>query len=461
MSTPFEYAEANRQRFFEEYLHLLRIPSISTQPDHAADVLRAAEWLQTMMLNIGMDKAEVILMPAGRCPLVLGEWQGAGESAATVLIYCHYDVQPAEVKDGWDTEPFEPTIQGERLYCRGAVDSKLHVMSQLKAVESLLAQEEKPKVNIKVILEGEEESGSENINAFIDHHPERLKADIAVLSDGFVLDRDQPSMMYGLRGTNSMELFVYGPSSDLHSGHWGGSVHNPIQALTEILAQMHDENGYVTVPGFYDDVVEMEAEERALLAKIEPAIQEEWKQVVDAPQPYGEIEYNTIERIGARPTLEFNGIYGGYTGDGFKTVLPAYALAKISCRLVPDQGPQETLQKIVDYIHQIAPPSVRVEIKPRAFGGAAIILDRNSIAMQSGRAAYTFGWGNDPLFERVGGSIPIAASIMKVVDQVVIMGYGLKSGHAHGPNENIYVDSFYKGINTAIKFIEEVGNRTR
>ena len=254
MNSPYKFAKANQDRFLDEYQDLLRIRTISTQPQHAGDVAEAAEWLKAMMLRIGMQRAEVILMPEGRCPLVLGEWHGAGEDAPTVLIYCHYDVQPAEIADGWETAPFEPTIKDGRLYCRGAVDSKLHVMANLKAVESWLAGEVKPRVNIKVVLEGEEESGSENINAFIAAHPERLAADIAMVSDGAILAPDQPSLTYGLRGIAALELNVRAPVSDLHSGHWGGSVHNPIQALTEILAQLHDENGTVTVPGFYDDV---------------------------------------------------------------------------------------------------------------------------------------------------------------------------------------------------------------
>ena len=288
MSNAYEYAKVNQDRFLEEYKHLLRIQTISTQPQHADDVARAAEWLKAMMLNIGMTSAEVILMPEGRCPLVLGEWDGAGDDAPTILIYCHYDVQPAEVADGWDTEPFEPTIKDGRLYCRGAVDSKLHVMSNLKAVESWLAQAEKPKVNIKVVLEGEEESGSENINAFIAKHPERLAADIAMISDGAILAPEQPSLTYGLRGVAALELHVQAPVSDLHSGHWGGSVHNPIQALCEILAQLHDENGTVTVPGFHDDVDDVTPQDRALLEKVAPFLQAEWDDVVSAPAVWGE-----------------------------------------------------------------------------------------------------------------------------------------------------------------------------
>ena len=457
MSNAYEYAKVNQDRFLEEYKHLLRIQTISTQPQHADDVARAAEWLKAMMLNIGMTSAEVILMPEGRCPLVLGEWDGAGADAPTILIYCHYDVQPAEVADGWDTEPFEPTIKDGRLHCRGAVDSKLHVMSNLKAVESWLVQAEKPKVNIKVVLEGEEESGSENINAFIAKHPDLLAADIAMISDGAILAPEQPSLTYGLRGVAALELHVQAPISDLHSGHWGGSVHNPIQALTEILAQLHDENGTVTVPGFHDDVDDVTPQDRALLEKVAPFLQAEWDDVVSAPAVWGEAEYILPERLGARPTLEINGIHGGYTGPGMKTVLPARAFAKITCRLVPRQDPERVLRCVVDHIKSIAPETVNVDFQFGGMGAEAVLLDVDGVAMQSAAEAYTHAWGVEPIFERSGGSVPITFEFMKVANEVVIMSYGLKSGRAHGPNENIYLQNFYNGIQATIKFIEVVG----
>ncbi|MDE2858848.1 MAG: dipeptidase [Chloroflexota bacterium] len=457
MNNPYQYAIDNQDRFLDEYQELLRIRTISTQPQHAGDVARAAEWLKAMMLKIGMQRAEVILMPQGRCPLVLGEWGGAGDNAPTILIYCHYDVQPAEVADGWDTEPFEPTIKDGRLYCRGAVDSKLHVMSNLKAVESWLAQDEKPKVNIKVVLEGEEESGSENINAFVAQHPERLAADIAMISDGAILAPDQPSLTYGLRGVTALELHVSAPVSDLHSGHWGGSVHNPIQALSEILAQLHDENGTVTVPGFYDDVDDVSARDRALLEKAAPFLQAEWDDVVSAPAVWGESEYILPERLGARPTLEINGIHGGYTGAGMKTVLPARAFAKITCRLAPRQDPARVLRCVVDHVKSIAPETVKVDFQFGGMGAEAVLLDVDGLAMRSAAEAYRHAWGVEPVFERSGGSVPIAFECMKVAKELVIMSYGLKSGRAHGPNENIYLRNFYNGIQATIKFIDVVG----
>ena len=457
MSSAYEYAKANQERFLDEYQQLLRIRTISTQPQHAGDVAEAAEWLKAMMLRIGMQSAEVILMPEGRCPLVLGEWNGAGEDAPTILIYCHYDIQPAEVADGWVTDPFEPTIKDGRLYCRGAVDSKLHVMANLKAVESWLAGDEKPKVNIKVVLEGEEESGSENITAFVARHPERLAADIAMISDGAILAPDQPSLTYGLRGIAALEVHVMAPVSDLHSGHWGGSVHNPNQALAELLAQLHDENGTVTVPGFYDDVVPVTAKDRALLEQVVPFLQAEWDDVVAAPAVWGEAEYILPERLGARPTLEINGMHGGYTGAGMKTVLPARAFAKITCRLVPRQDPARVIQCVAEHIHNIAPKTVTVEVRPSEPGAGAVLLDVDGGAMRAAAQAYTHAWGVEPVFERSGGSVPITFECMKVADEVVIMSYGLKSGRAHGPNENVYLENFYRGIQATIKFIEVVG----
>ena len=457
MNKPYQYAKDNQARFLEEYQALLRIQTISTQPQHAKDVARAAEWLREMMLRIGMQRADVILMPEGRCPLVLGEWNGAGQDAPTVLIYCHYDVQPAEVADGWDTAPFEPTIKDGRLYCRGAVDSKLHVMANLKAVEAWLASDDKPKVNIKVVLEGEEESGSENINAFIAAQPERLAADIAMISDGAILAPDQPSLTYGLRGVTALELHVSAPVSDLHSGHWGGSVHNPIQALSEILAQLHDENGAVAVPGFYDDVAAVTDQDRALLEKAEPYLQAEWDDVVGAPAVWGEAEYILPERLGARPTLEINGIQGGYTGAGMKTVLPARAFAKITCRLVPHQDPARVLGCVVEHIKRIAPQTVHIDFQFGGMGAEAVLLDVDGLAMQSAAEAYTYAWGVEPVFERAGGSVPITFECMKVAKEVVIMSYGLKSGRAHGPNENIYLQNFFNGIQATIKFIDVLG----
>lgn len=459
MNNPYDYATENQPRFLDELIHLLKIPTVSTQSEHAQDVAKAAEWLKSQMLDMGMTRADVILMPEGRCPLVLGEWNGAGDDAPIILIYSHYDVQPADINDGWDTEPFEPTIKDGQLFCRGTVDSKLHVMSNLKAIESWLVQDKKPQVNLKLILEGEEESGSENIKSFLAKHPERLTADIALMCDGTLLDPGQPSLIYGLRGLTSLEVTVQAPATDLHSGHWGGTVHNPLQALAEIITKLHDETGKIAVPGFYDDVEILSDDERQRLQQTEPKLNQEWDKVVRAPKQYGEPGYNLSERIGARPTLEINGIIGGYTGEGTKTVLPSKAKAKMSCRLVPHQNPTTIAQQIRDYILDIAPDDVTVEITTLQEGASAVKWDTDSTAMRAGKVAYTHAWGVEPLFERAGATLPFLFDFMEVVDEVVLMGYGLKSGRAHGPNENIYIENYYRGIQASIKFIDEVGKQ--
>lgn len=456
MPTPYEYAEQHQAQFLEDLKALTRIPTVSTQPEHAADVQRAAEFLADEMRDIGLDSAEVIKLPEGTHPLVLGEWNGAGDDAPTVLIYCHYDVQPAAMEDGWDSHPYEPVEKDDYLYGRGVVDSKLHVIAQMKAVESILKTEGKLPVNLKMVLEGEEEFGSNNITAFVQQHPERLKADVCVISDGSIIDEKLPSLVYALRGIITFEVRVYGPITDLHSGHYGGNIHNPIQALTEILAQLHDDTGRVTVPGFYDEVQPLSDEERDLLKKVLPYAEAEWQKMANAPQPYGEPDYTLYERAGARPTLEINGIVGGYYGDGHKTVLPAQALAKISCRLVADQDPQTILKRIADYIAHITPPTVRSEVIALEVGAPAVVLNRESKAMQAAARAYQRGWGYEIAFGRAGGSVPITYDMLTVADDIVIMGFGFHTGRAHGPNENMHIPSLNKGIQTAIAFLEEI-----
>jgi acetylornithine deacetylase/succinyl-diaminopimelate desuccinylase-like protein len=455
MTTAFEYAKNNADRFLEELLHITRIPSVSTQPEHKGDVRKVAEWLRDDLLKIGFETAELIDMPGGRHPLVLGEWMGAGADAPTVLIYTHYDVQPAVVEDGWNTDPFVPTVVDDKIYARGITDSKIHVIGQLKAAESLFATEGKLPVNVKFIFEGEEESGSETISAFAEKHGDRLKADVCVISDGGMITPGQPSIAYGLRGIIGLEIHVTGPVRDLHSGHFGGNVHNPAQAIAEIVAKLHDDNGFITVPGFYDNVLPVEDEERAVLDKISPWIEDEWKKIAAAPLPWGEKEYTLYERSGVRPTLEINGIAGGYYGDGMKTVLPSKALAKITCRLVPNQDPQRIFDLIKAYVAEITPPTVTVEVTQSDVGAPAILLDRSSKAMQATVVAYEAVWGTEALFERVGGSVPITYAMQKVAKEVTNLGFTHRAGGAHGPNEHIFIDLFHKGIETAIRFYKE------
>ncbi|MBC8172120.1 MAG: dipeptidase [Anaerolineae bacterium] len=449
-----EYARSHAEAFRGQLVELLKIPSVSTMPEHAPDVLKAAEWLIIDMQRMGLTAR--IYQQAEYLPLVYAEWLGAGVDALTVLVYCHYDVQPAFLSDGWDSEPFVPTEREGKIYARGAVDSKSHVIANLKAIESLLLSDEPCPVNIKLLFEGEEESGSEHIFRFVAQNQALLKADVCIVSDGSLPDVNQPVLDYGLRGIVTMELTVTGPKRDLHSGHYGGNVHNPIQALAEIIAQLHDEHGRVTVPGFYDAVQPLTEAERAVLAEVQPWIENEWQTVTGAPQPWGEAEYRLHERIGVRPTLEINGITGGYAGEGFKTVIPSKAMAKISCRLVPDQDPVHIYVAVRDYIATLTPPTVKSELRELEEGSRGIILARDGVPMQAAARAYEKGWGVKPIFSREGGSIPVVEVFQRELQMpIVLLPFGYKGCGAHSTNEHVYIEMFHKGIDTAIHFYHE------
>lgn len=457
MTTAHEYAHNHAGQFKEQLKEILKIPSISTQSEHFADVERAAEWLAVDLQRIGFQTVEIV--QTNWHPVVYAEWLGAGANAPTVLVYGHYDVQPASVSDGWHTDPFTPTERDGKIFARGAIDSKSNVMAQIKAAESLLATGGAP-VNIKLVFEGDEETTSQTMNTFVTENRERLKCDVIVICDGSMSDREQPDIPYGLRGVVCMELEVFGPKQDLHSGHYGGTVHNPIQALAEIITQLHNPDGSVAVPGFYDDVPPLEDEERAELAKAMPWIETEWQDVAAAPQQWGESQYNLHERIGARPTLEINGIAGGFASEGFKTVLPGKALAKISCRLVPNQLSVPIYERLRDYIQQIAPATVRTEFRLLETGEPALI-DRNSEAMQVALSAYEKVWGKRPFLTRAGGSIPVAVDFQRELQiPMVLLSFGYKGCAAHGPNEHVYLDMWYKGIDIMIHFYNEISQRT-
>ncbi|NDJ60232.1 MAG: dipeptidase [Chloroflexi bacterium] len=461
MTSPHEYAQQHAERFRAQWFELLRIPSVSTLTAHGPDVERAAAWLHADMQRIGMGNAAIITRP-GRLPLVFGEWHGAGPAAPTVLIYCHYDVQPAAMADGWTRDPFTPVEEDGKVYARGALDSKGHVVAHLKAVESLLAADDPAPVNIKLLFEGEEESGSTHIFKFVPEQRDKLAADVCIVSDGSMPDVDQPVLVYGLRGLVTMELTVTGPRRDLHSGHYGGSVHNPIQALTEILAALHDSDGRVTVPGFYDDVRPLDAAERAALAAIGPWIETEWQAVTGAPQPWGEPDFAIHERIGARPTLEFNGIVGGFHEPGFKTVLPAKASAKLSCRLVPDQNPERIFHAVRDYIAKLTPPTVQSDLQWLENGAPGVLVDREAPAMQALITAYERGWGRTPILTREGGSIPVVIAFQQELGlPIVLMPFGYKGGGAHGPDEYMVTKLFHRGIDTAIHFCQIFAGQPR
>ena len=449
-----DYARAHREQFLAELRTFLSIPSVSTQAQHQPDVARAAGWLRDQLLAAGFPEAQV--MPTPKHPVVYAEWMAAGPTAPTVLIYGHYDVQPPDPLDEWRTPPFEPTLVGEDIFARGAADDKGQLYAHVKAVQSFHQTVGKPPVNIKCIFEGEEEMGSPSLDPFIREHNELLAADVAVISDSHILGKDLPSIVYGLRGLAYVEVEVSGPAHDVHSGIYGGAVHNPINALCAMIASLHDEHGRITIPGFYDQVRELEPEERAELSRV-PFDREAWLEQTGAPTDWGEPDYTIVERTTARPTLDVNGMWGGYIEPGAKTVLPGKAHAKISMRLVPDQDPAEISRLIAAHLKAIAPPTVRVQVQELHQGKGAIVR-RDSVWMQAACKAYAAAFGREPVFERGGGSIPVVATFQDVLGiDTILMGFGLPDDNLHAPNEKFHLPNFYRGIETAIHFMEHLG----
>lgn len=442
-----DYLEQHADRFLAELEAFLRIPSISTLPGHKADMEQAANWVAENLRAIGAENVQVF--PTDGHPVVYGELHAGQPNAPTVLVYGHYDVQPADPLEAWHSPPFEPTVRGERLYARGATDMKGQVMASLKAAEAALHAG--LPVNLKFLIEGEEEVGSPNLAPFIATHRDLLACDFCLNPDAGMIAPDLPTITYALRGLAYFELRVYGPKQDLHSGIYGGVVHNPAQALAELIAGMHDDQGRVTLPGFYDKVRPLEDEERAELARL-PMDEAFYLEQTGAPALWGEAGYTPVERVGARPTLEINGLYSGFTGKGAKTVLPAYAMAKISCRLVPDQDPDEVADQMRAYLEQHAPPTIRWELEVM-HGGPASITDRKSPWVQALAQAMEQAWGVRPVYKREGGSIPVVAQIQEILGKdSVLTGFGLPDGNLHGPNENLHLPTWRKGIAALVHF---------
>lgn len=450
---PYEYAAAHRQEFLAELMDWIRIPSITTLAEHKGDIRRAADWLKSYLIKMGMTRADVY-ETAGN-PVVYAEWLGA-DDAPTVLIYGHYDVQPADDPDNqWKTDPFDPVIIGDNLYARGATDDKGQTFVQITAIQSLLAAGNMP-VNVKFLIEGEEEAGSKNLAPFIDSHVDMLAADVIVVSDTNMLGLDRPSIVYGLRGLVFLEIEVWGPSHDLHSGMYGGAVHNPAQALIEILASMHDDNGTITIPGFYDRVLALGEDERTELAKT-PLTFERLQAETGISKAWGEKEYDIHERIAVRPTLEICGLVSGWTGEGGKTAIPSKALAKVSCRLVPEQNPDEIEALIRRYVASVTPDTVRSEVRGLQHGGW-VMMDLHSPYMQAAIRAYEFGFGSRPVFMREGGSIAAVGSLQQALNApAILMGFGLPDDNLHGPNEKFTLECFDRGQRTALKFYQDIG----
>jgi acetylornithine deacetylase/succinyl-diaminopimelate desuccinylase-like protein len=444
-----EYVETHRDTFLAELKEFLRIPSISTQEEHKPDMDRAAEWLRDRLLEAGFP--HVRIAPTAGHPIVTGEWLAAGPEAPTILVYGHYDVQPADPVDLWNTPPFEPTRVGDNLFARGASDDKGQLYTHVKAVQAFKETQGAPPVNVKLLFEGEEESGSVNLPTFVLEHKDRLAADVAVISDSHILGRDLPAIVYGLRGIAYVEVEVTGPARDLHSGIYGGAVHNPINGLCAMIAALHDEQGQIAIPGFYDAVRELEPEERAEMARI-PFEREEWLQEAGVESDWGEAEYSIIERTTARPTLDVNGIWGGYIEPGAKTVLPSKAFAKISMRLVPDQDPARIARLIGEHFQRIAPPALNVEVRDLHGGGPALV-SRDSLPMQAASQAYEQGFNARPVFVRLGGSIPVVSLLQRELGiESILMGFGLPDDNLHAPNEKIYLPNFFRGIETVVHF---------
>ena len=454
-SRPIAYARENRARFLEELKTLVRYPSISSQPHHAEDLKACARWLAGHLRQIGLERVSVV--PTDRHPLVYAEWLHA-PGRPTVLVYGHYDVQPVDPLDAWRSPPFAPAVRGNNLHGRGASDDKGQLFAHVKAIESYIRTANALPVNVKCIFEGEEEIGSPNLGAFLRRNREELSADVAVMSDTRMLAPGQPAITYSLRGGLGLELEVSGPEGDLHSGTYGGAVHNPLQALCEILAALHDERGRVAIPGFYQRVRVLSPEERIYMRRNGPS---DSQIMTDArvEAGWGEREYTLYERTTIRPALTVNGLSGGYSGPGGKAVIPSRASAKISFRLVPGQDPREIEQLVRRHLASVTPPAVRLSVRTNMRAEPATV-SRREPAMQAASAAYKRAFGATPVFLRSGGSIPVVNMFRQVIGvPTVLMGFALPDDRMHAPNEKLHLPNFYGGINTCILFLANISAR--
>ena len=442
-----EYIKTNEDRFLEELFSLIRIPSISAKHEHKPDMLACAQRWTEILLSSGADKA-VILETDGN-PVVYGE-RLIDPAAPTVLVYAHYDVMPPEPMELWKSNPFEAEVHDGRIWARGADDDKGQGMIQVKGFETAL-KEGIINCNVKFIFEGEEEIGSPSLEAFCKKHKELLKADIILVSDTSMINAETPSLTTGLRGLAYWEIEVTGPNRDLHSGHFGGAVANPINVLCKLMADVLDKDGRITIPGFYDAVEELSPAEREMIAQI-PFDEKKYKEAIDVEELFGEKGYSTLERNSTRPTFDICGIWGGYTGEGAKTVLPSKAYAKVSCRLVPHQDHHAISKLFEDYIAKVSPRSVKVKVTP-LHGGQGYVCPIDLPAYKAAEEAYTIAFGKKPLAVRRGGSIPIISTFEEILGiKTVLMGFGLEQNAIHSPNESCSLDIFMKGIEAVAEF---------
>jgi acetylornithine deacetylase/succinyl-diaminopimelate desuccinylase-like protein len=451
-----EYIEANKDRFLEELFELLRIPSVSADPKYKNDVIRTAEAIKVNLIAAGADNVEICSTDG--YPIVYGE-KIIDPALPTVLVYGHYDVQPADPIELWVSGPFEPVIKDGKIYARGACDDKGQMYMHVKAFELMMRTNTLP-CNVKFMIEGEEEVGSTNLGIFVKANKKKLKADVIIISDTGIIANDIPSITVGLRGLSYVEVEVTGPSRDLHSGLYGGAVANPINILCEMIAKMKDDKNHITIPGFYDDVEILSAEERAEMAKA-PFSLEEYKKALSLSDVHGEEGYTTNERNSIRPTLDVNGIWGGYTGEGAKTVIASKAYAKISMRLVPHQNSDKITKLFSDYFESIAPKSVKVKVTPH-HGGEPVVTPSTSVAYKAASMAMETTFGKKPVPVRSGGSIPIVAMFKSELGlDSVLMGFGLDSDAIHSPNEHYGVFNYLKGIETIPYFYKNFSDLSK
>lgn len=456
-----DFIHTNRDRYISELKDYLAIPSVSALPEHTADVRRCAEWTAEEMRRIGMNNVRLIETPGN--PVVYGDWLGAEPTASgparTILFYGHYDVQPVDPLNLWESPPFEATVRDGEIYARGAADDKGQVFMHFKAIEAHLKKAGKLPVNIKVVVEGEEEVGSKNLDDFIRANKPLLAADVVVISDSAMFDRGVPSICYSLRGLAYFQIDLRGTKSDLHSGVFGGAVANPAMVLAHVLAQIKDKGGRIKIPGFYDDVRPLSEEERAAWRTL-PFNEKKYRKDLGAPRLAGEKQYSVLERVWARPTFEVNGILGGFTGDGAKTVIPAVAMAKVSMRLVPDQHPDKVAALFEAYLKKITPKSVELKIT-RMHGGKPWITEYDNPFVQAAGRAIEKGFGKTPVFCREGGSIPVVSTFQEEFGvPAVLFGVGLPDENAHAPNERLDLQNFHNGIVASAHLYEEIRSIT-
>jgi len=451
-----QFLENNQRRFLDELLDFLKYPSISALPQYRDEVRRTALFLKEHLQHIGLENCK-LLENSGH-PIVYAEWLHKPE-APTVLVYGHYDVQPVDPVELWTSPPFEPDLRNGKIYARGAVDDKGQIFVHLKALEAWLANFGELPVNVKVVIEGEEEVGSPFLESVLRESAKQFEADYILVSDTGMFQKGLPSITYGIRGLAYAEIEVKGSKIDLHSGSFGGAVINPINALVRILASMKDEHGRITIPGFYDDVRSLTEQEKETLRHL-PFNETDFAASIGAPALYGEEGFNTLERLWARPTFDINGIWGGFQGEGTKTVIPAEAHAKVSMRLVPDQQPQKIMDQFVDYVKSLAPPEVVVKVTPLYYG-QGYVCDLDNPGIQAAQRALLRGFGVKPAFIREGGSIPIVSTFTQMLKApAILIGFGLPDENAHAPDENFDLDNFYGGIRSIVYFYQELASET-